>query len=458
MSDEPATESPRVREALEELGIDPSAKPRILACLSGGADSTFLAWALCDIGCEVIAFHLDHGLRKDSSRDAGVAEATANALGIRFVMRRASPDVPEGSSPETAARELRYALAEEVADAESADWIATGHSADDQIETFFINLARGAGLDGLAGIPPKRGRLIRPMLSVERSEARARCEAEGLKFTDDPTNASNAMLRNRIRHDLLPKLDEVLGPGFRPAMFRQFRYMRGDAELLNALADLKLKDARPLAFGAAIAIPVAGLGGMADALARRVVRRGLAEIGLETPPAGRFVEAALDAADGGGSADVGGGFVARREGEWLVLRPGTPLTPESSAGSLPGAISATGFGIVISSQADDVPEPWPADPNIVWIDDSLAGDFLVRAPRPGDRFAPLSMGGSKPLADFLASAGFTRTERETVPLLVRGGNESGGGEVVWVIGHRLGEVGAVPGGALRALRIEATPL
>lgn len=441
---------------MRAIGVEPTTRPRVLACLSGGSDSTFLTWALSEIGCEVIAFHLDHGLRPGSERDARGAEAIASELEIPIHSLTADIDIAAGSSPETAAREARYQIAEQIADETAADWIATGHTADDQIETFFINLARGAGLDGLAAIPPRRGRIVRPMLSVSRDAARQACSDRGLKFIDDPTNADTSILRNRIRHDLVPKLAEILGPGYRDAMLRQFAYLRGDAELLNALADAKLKKSMLLAGGLAVGIEVSALAGLNQALARRMVRRALALIGVETPPAGRFVEDAIRAAREGGSADLGGGFIARREGEYLVVRPSVLSVPEPTAGSIPGRIESPSLGIAVTGEIVDAPETWEDEPGTAWIAPGKAGNFTLRTPREGERFSPLGMKGSKPLADFLAEAGMLRTAREWAPVLASEG--SGRSEVAWVIGRRVSSHFAVPIGAPEAIRLRVEPL
>lgn len=452
----PTTATIRVNEALSALGVAGATSPKILACLSGGADSTFLTYALNSIGCEVTAFHLDHMLRPDSDSDSARATAIADSLGIEIVIRRQKPEVRAGSSPETAARHLRYVVAEAVADEVGADWIATGHTADDQIETFFINLARGAGLDGLAGIPPTRGKVVRPLLGVFRSETRDACRTLGLDYIDDPTNLERTILRNRIRLDLMPKLADVLGANFRDSMLRQFGYLRGDAELLNALADAKLRDAHLIAGGAAIAVDIETITETPGALARRVVRRALALIGVETPPAGGFVDDAVAIASGGGACDLGGGYMARREGESLVIRPRVIEAPESALGELPGQIVCPGFGLVVTGESANAPDRWEEARDSAWISESSAGSYVIRVPRAGDRCSPVGLHGSKSVSDVLAEIGMGRTERETAPVLARGDSDEA--QVVWPIGHRVDVSVAVPLGAPRAIAVRVEPL
>lgn len=452
---EQAATAEMIVDGLRGIGIEPSSHPRILACLSAGADSAFLTWALHEAGCEIVAFHLDHGLRSDSGRDAETARAIADQLEVPLRVVAVNLDISPGASPETAAREARYLIAEEVANEVDAEWIATGHTADDQIETFFINLARGAGLDGLAAIPPRRGRVIRPMLSVSRNAVRQACVSLGLEFVDDPTNTDRSILRNKIRHELLPQLDLVLGPGFRDAMLRQFRYLRGDAELLNSLADVELEGTTSLAGGMALAIDAEMLTRLEQALARRVIRRALVRLGVETPPAGRLVEHAVTAAKQGGSVDLGGGYIARKEGDYLVLRSRTMPVPRPSEGVLPGVIESPMLGIAVKGEIVQVPEQWRNEPGVAWISADAAGRFVLRTPVEGERFSPLGMKGSKPIADFLAESGMLRTAREWAPLLCR--QPPGESGIAWVIGRRVGSNFAVPIGASKALRLTILP-
>jgi tRNA(Ile)-lysidine synthase len=271
-----------------------------VACaVSGGADSLALLALAIDAGCRVTAIHVDHGLRPGSAAEADVVGAAAQRFGARFRAERV--DVAAGPNMEARARAARYrALPPDV---------LTGHTADDQAETILLNLLRGAGLDGLAGM---RAGPRRPLLALRRAETRALCEHLGLTPVDDPTNASPAFRRNRVRHDLLPLLDAIAERDVAAVVARQADLLRADADLLDELAGaLDPTDARALA---AAPVPIA----------RRAVRRWLGASGAvptdRHPPDAATVERVLTVARGDAvGCELGGGRSVRRSGQRLRL-------------------------------------------------------------------------------------------------------------------------------------------
>ena len=180
--------------------------------------------------------HLDHALRPDSADDAAFVTAAAAALGLASAMRRtdvAALARTEGRSLEDAGRAARYRFLAEVAGADGL--VFTGHTADDAAETVLINLLRGSGLAGAAGIPARRGNVLRPLLGERRATLRGWLDAAGIAYRDDPTNADPAFLRNRVRGELLPLL-EALRPGAIDALTRFARLASDDDALLDLIA------------------------------------------------------------------------------------------------------------------------------------------------------------------------------------------------------------------------------
>jgi len=173
----------------------------------------------------VTAIHVDHGLRAGSADDAEVVRATAERFGARFEAR--TVEVALGPNVEARARAARYA-------ALPPD-VLTGHTADDQAETILLNLVRGAGLDGLRGMPRAR----RPLIQLRRSETHALCDQVGLTPVTDPMNASHALRRNRVRHELLPLLDAIACRDVAAVISRQGDLLTDDAALLDARAWLR---------------------------------------------------------------------------------------------------------------------------------------------------------------------------------------------------------------------------
>ena len=250
----------------------------VTCAVSGGVDSLALLVLATAAGCRVTAVHVDHGLRPES--EAGLVEDAATKLGARF--RAEKVDVAHGPNLEARARAARYAVL-------PAD-VLTGHTADDQAETVLLNLLRGAGLDGLAGMRPQN----HPILSLRRTEPDAVCEAEGLRPFVDPTNTDPVHRRNRVRAELLPLLDSIAQRDVVPLLARQAAILRDEADVLDVLAAaLDPTDARAL-----MTSP--------PAIARRAVRRWLTD-GQEHPPDAATVERVLAVAHGmARRTDVGG--------------------------------------------------------------------------------------------------------------------------------------------------------
>jgi tRNA(Ile)-lysidine synthase len=189
------------------------------------------------------------------------------------------------AGPEGAARAARYGALWPAADSLGCRWLATGHTLDDQAETIVLQLLRGTGPDGLAGMPVRSGRLLRPLLGVRRSETHACCTATGLAWRDDPSNATDAPLRNRVRHHLLPLLEQ-LRPGATQTLARTATLAADERTWLEPLVAEAVDSAEHRSSpwpGAAL--DAAALTGLPVALARRVVRVAAARAGLGAPDA-----------------------------------------------------------------------------------------------------------------------------------------------------------------------------
>lgn len=262
--------------------------------VSGGADSLALLVLAVEARCAVTAVHVDHGLRPGSADEADVVAAAARRFGAAFRSERAV--IAPGTNLEARARAARLSLL--PADA------LTGHTADDQAETILLNLLRGAGRDGLSGMPDD-GR--HPLLRLRRSETHDLCESLGLQPVHDPTNVDPKYRRNRVRHELMPLLESIAERDVVPVLVRQGTLLGEEAALLDQLAGaIDVTDARALA-----AAP--------PALARRAVRQWLRQAG-PYPPDAATVERVLGVARLDAKAcDVGGGAHVRRSGGRLVL-------------------------------------------------------------------------------------------------------------------------------------------
>jgi tRNA(Ile)-lysidine synthase len=268
--------------------------------LSGGADSVALVTLATASGCVVTAVHVDHGLRAASGAEADAARRIAAALDVPFELARI--DLQDGPNLEARAREARYAVL--------GPGVLTGHTADDQAETVLLNVLRGAGLDGLSAMTPGP---TRPLLGLRRAEttalARAVAAALGVAIVDDASNRDPRFRRNRVRHELLPLLDDIAGRDTVPLLTRTADLARDDlASLAIAAAGIDPTDARAVA-----AAPTA--------LARRALRSWLASGGY--PPDAAAVERVLAVARGERTAcEISGGRrVERRQQRLHVVTP-----------------------------------------------------------------------------------------------------------------------------------------
>ncbi|TNY35273.1 tRNA lysidine(34) synthetase TilS [Thermomonospora catenispora] len=293
MGPDPAVAAVRraVRRAIADL---PEGTPLLVAC-SGGADSLALAAATAfeapRAGRAAGGVTVDHGLQEGSARVAERVVRTMRELGLDPA-ESVAVTVDGDGGPENAARRARYAALDGAARRLGAA-VLLGHTLDDQAETVLLGLARGSGARSLAGMPPvfRRGdvRYIRPLLDLDRTTTRKACTALGLQPWEDPHNRDPAYTRVRVRHRVLPALEEALGPGVPQALARTARLLRDDAEALDALAERAHAEAARDG-----ELQVAALEGLPRAVRTRVLRRAAVSAGS---PAGTLAAVHVDELD-----------------------------------------------------------------------------------------------------------------------------------------------------------------
>lgn len=225
-------------EAMRNEALLPAGTP-LVAMLSGGRDSVcLLDLATRLLGADAVtALHVNYGLRDDSNVDEEYCAALCQELGVRFEVER--PRRPEGPGNLQAwARDTRYAAAARLT-LEEDGLIATGHTADDQVETILYRLASSPSRRALLGMRPRDGKLVRPLLGFTREQTTAYCEQRGLAWRDDPTNDESAYARNRVRHGLARALADV-HPAAAQNVLRTAELLRDEAEVLDELVDAEL--------------------------------------------------------------------------------------------------------------------------------------------------------------------------------------------------------------------------
>ncbi len=227
---------------MEQWNMVPPAGGTILCAVSGGRDSVCLLHYLHSIsdecGFSVAAAHYNHHMRPTAQRDEDFVRDLCRTLHVPFYTDGAdvvAVAAETGRGVEETGRALRYAYLEELAETIGAQRIATAHHMGDQAETVLLNLLRGTGPEGLAGIPPVRGRLIRPLLNTPRQEIELYLQRHGLGHVEDETNDSMAFSRNRLRQTVLPELEKI-NPALRQNIARTAAIVRGEDRYLNELA------------------------------------------------------------------------------------------------------------------------------------------------------------------------------------------------------------------------------
>jgi tRNA(Ile)-lysidine synthase len=439
---------------------------RVLVALSGGADSVALLLILRELerdGAVVVAgaAHLNHLLRgADADADEAFCAELSARLGVPFLAGRVDVAALARAgkrSLEDAARTARYAFLERAADTLGADAIAVGHTKDDQAETFLLRLLRGAGARGLAAIHPRAGRVIRPLIDIERAALRDYLGAGGQAFREDATNADVSIPRNRVRHELIPLLESRFSPAVVGVLAREAALARDDEDFLQGEA-IKLAD-RIVLTGrtpgpADMHLDIAGLLRAPRALASRVVLGALQRQAGSRPIHFDHVERvfALAAAGGGGAVSLPGQDAVMTDGV-IVLRPAGPKSRRSPKGegggntfafslSIPGEVALDPQKLTVTAErlpgtdaAQARPMKWAARGAEVGVAaGALRLPLAVRSRRPGDRFRPLGASGARKLQDFFVDRKVPRGERDTVPLVVDASDR-----IVWVVGQTVAE-------------------
>ena len=382
----------------------------VLCAVSGGADSMYLLERLRELGYPVAAAHFDHGLRGEASRrDAEFVRDWCAQESIPFVGGvgdAAACAAEKRLGTEEAARTLRYAFLETAADELGAAVITTAHTADDNAETVLMRLTRGAGAKGLGGIPPRRGRIVRPMLDVTREEVMDYLSRRGIPHVEDETNAGDHYMRNRIRHRVTPVLREE-NPAFAEAVGRTARLMREDEAYLDELAGRFLED--NLRAGT---LPADQLAALPAPVARRVVRRLAGDIPLE------HTERVLRLAETGGSADIRSMRVTVSEGRIRFGTAGERKLEERLIA--PGAeLELPEAGLRL--RCEKIPF-CPADVHksfntFFFIYENIYGTIQVGARRPGDAYRPAGRGCTKTLKSLFMEMHVPSWERDLIPVL-----------------------------------------
>ncbi|MGQ9683934.1 MAG: tRNA lysidine(34) synthetase TilS [Anaerolineae bacterium] len=455
-----------------------SAGETLLVAVSGGPDSLCLLHVLSrlrhEMSFQIHVAHLNHKLRQEADEEADYVAHIASSWGIPNTI--ACADVralatEEHRSLEEAARVARYRFLAEVARASGANAVATGHNADDQVETVLMHFLRGSGLAGLRGMRHRAPwpeaacngghslTLVRPLLDVPRKAIEGYVHEHGLQPRYDLSNLELTYFRNRLRHDLLPYL-ETYNPRLRAVLRRTAAVLGDDLEYLEKDLDRLWPQVIAHQSAGMVTLNRAALRSLDASPQRGLLRRALATL----RPALRDVgwlhienarRAVLHAPTGTRLTLPGCILLEIRYAEALMRSVEAPAPPASRpqldapwrALHVPGVTLLAKGGWSLHAEArDSCPEPGDDGRSALCVDsDTVGSNLILRWRQPGDRFQPRGMGGqSQSIKEYMIDAKIPRAERDKLPILV---SERG---IVWIVGSRASEVGA-PGPATRTV-------
>ena len=427
---------------------------KVILALSGGIDSMVLADLLLKTKVEFVAAHCNFHLRgEESDGDEKFVRDYAERNDIRCFVKHFDTEqyaAEQGISIEMAARDLRYAWFEQLRQQLGYDKIAVAHHADDQAETFFINLLRGAGLNGLKGMKPQNGVIIRPLLWASREQIRKYAVENHIVWREDHTNAESVYLRNKIRNQLLPFFDE-LQPKARQGLYKSLEHLSAENELYRALLKEKLAqiveqdgDVQRFPYSAfldcfvprndakrmqenKVPEPVEG-----PAYSFQLLFEWLRQYGFNTDQC-HFIYDAIGTGIGNqyfspthcvviGRDDLQLSEIKEKKDVEIQIQIGEEeiLSPIHLRFS---KMEKTADFIIDKSS------------EVAQLDaDKIQFPLILRHWCHGDRFHPLGMKGSKLLSDFFVDQKFTEYQKQNVWLLV-----SADGDILWVVGYRIDE-------------------
>ena len=448
----------------------------VLAAVSGGPDSVALLRVLeilaGEYSLKIAVAHLNHCLRgEDAERDEEFVRILCRQKNMAFITKRV--DIRErqkrtGKSMEEVGREERYRFLYETAGECGAEKIATGHHRDDQAETFFINLLRGAGLEGLRGISPIRdNRLIRPLLYVGRSEILEFLNREGLSYRTDNSNSDPVFLRNSIRNWLLPELKKRYNPRLMEGIARTAEIIRiEDDYMLNVVRQLVISWGISAGDGE-VSIPLADFSQQHQAVQARIVKFLLEGMTASQNGIGySHIEAILGLCRKKDircrRLDLPFGIVVEKAAD--VLKIGKmagqrvlSLASRIEAGSfeievkIPSTINLPGIKRNVRVERIDEPEFCEVRnrPETAFMDyDCIQPPLFIRNWRHGDRIDLLGLGGRKKLKKYFIDRKIPSALRGGIPLLVDAQS------VIWIAGERISQRVRITEKTKKVLKIE----
>ena len=449
MSSHKDTKTQRVVEAqvtsfIEQHGLL-QAGDRMLVGFSGGVDSVVLLHLLRKLGYAVEAAHVNYGLRAEADADEAYVKSLCEAWAVPLLVTRHDAAVrakQAKTSVQEAARDLRYGFLADVAAERGIEHVAVAHHLDDQAETLLLNLFRGAGLEGLAGMAPARRlsetsdvRLVRPLLATRRTAIEAYARAEGLTWREDASNRTAKYRRGALRSEILPLIETHFGTSAPERIAHAASLLRAYLdETVQVELDAHFQQAAWSTSGEMGRLDLDYLEGIPPVWQDRLILEALRRWLPEAPRSADFAAEvrSLAGAQTGRRVESKAGAIWRERGALLFESRSDTASPEWPRALGVGETLTLPQGRLSVRYAPTSEPPGPDTPNAALADaDRLRFPLAVRPWQPGDRLRPLGLDGSKKVSDLLTDAKVaTHRRREALVVL-------SAGEIIWVVGHRL---------------------
>ncbi|NLW19541.1 MAG: tRNA lysidine(34) synthetase TilS [Candidatus Cloacimonetes bacterium] len=447
----------RLETYAREMQIfSPGAK--LLLCVSGGADSVALlllfARLLSRIRLTLLAVHVNHQLRDEASQaDEDLVGELCQELGVPLIVRKI--EVAKGGGLENRARQQRFEIFDEVLSAYRFDLIVTGHHLNDQSETMLLNLVRGAGLGGMAGIRPLAGRVAHPLLCFEKQELIQLLQEEKIPWREDASNEDQSFKRNWVRHSLIPHLEAELNPRLGSSLGLQARIFAEAEEMLLKRTRRLMKKVALEQDPDRITLSLPEFERCSRLERWYILREFTSQLsGSERDFFSYNFQELLNLLEAQGSKYVplGRGLRAVKVYDRLILEADEMPEPVPEELSIGEDRSRAVWGDYRFSfkLLKVLPAQREEGPLQVYLDaDKISFPLVVRSRRPGDRFQPLGMDSPVKLKNFFINAKLPRFERDRVPIF------EDGSKIIWVTGQRVDARAALDEASSRFLLISA---
>ncbi|MBI5541047.1 MAG: tRNA lysidine(34) synthetase TilS [Bacteroidia bacterium] len=403
---------------------------KILVAVSGGIDSCVLIYLLHELNFKCVIAHCNFSLRDaESDKDENLVRQLANNYYYEFETKKFETLIfaeEKGISIQMAARELRYNYFEELRKKHNCKVIATAHHADDNVETLFINLLRGTGLKGLSGIPVKTEKIVRPLLFATRAEIDSFARENNIKWREDASNQSVKYMRNKIRHNLLPLIEDIK-PGFSKLITRNIEHFSETEILLKELLKEKIEKTVSKTEDKTL-INISEL--LNSESGKTILYEIIAPYGFNP----KQISKIWSTMDGeAGKVFYSKNFCLNKDRDKIIISPihKNNILRKYYIDEIQDWISEP-IEISISHFEWECNKEISKDKSIIMLDaEKIEFPLIIRRWAHGDFFKPFGMDGFKKLSDFFIDNKISKTDKDNIWIL------ESANKIVWVIGLRL---------------------